>query len=110
MNNKIQIATNIPTEIFYKIVDYLKENSWKLIAEYSPEIFDKAIDFDLYQFEKENETIQMIWDIWFEGEIKATPFVFKMLSSHLKYEFKYETSIHFHEDIFIKKSSLLMKY
>ncbi|MFK8265378.1 hypothetical protein [Capnocytophaga cynodegmi] len=110
MNDEIHIATNISTEIFYKIVDFLKENNWKLTAEYNPEIFDKAIDFDLYQFEKENKTIQMAWDIWFQGEIKATSSAFKILLSHLKYEFKYGTSIHFYKDIFHKKSSLLIKY
>lgn len=110
MNEKTHIATDIPTEIFYKMVDFLKANNWTLIAEYSPEIFDKAIDFDLYQFEKENKTIQMAWDIWFQGEIKATSSVFETLSSHLKYEFKYGTATHFHEDIFQKKSALLIKY
>lgn len=43
MNEKTHIATDIPTEIFYKMVDFLKANNWKLIAEYSPEIIDSKL-------------------------------------------------------------------
>lgn len=52
--NKIElnITTNIETVIFYSILKFLKENGWKLTAEYDENIFDKGIDFDLYQFSK----------------------------------------------------------
>ncbi|MEI9958157.1 MAG: hypothetical protein WDM90_18040 [Ferruginibacter sp.] len=69
---ELNIATNIETDIFYSIIKFLKENDWELIAEYDENIFDKGIDFDLYQFSKIDETVLLVWNNWFEGEIKAT--------------------------------------
>ncbi len=54
-NNEIKIATNINTEIFYSIILYLKNNRWKVLIEYSNQLFDKGIDFDFYEMGKEIE-------------------------------------------------------
>ena len=66
----MEIVTGIPTEIFYSIVTFLKNSKWKLFVEYSG--FDKGIDFDLYQYAMDSETILMAWDNWLEGEIKTS--------------------------------------
>lgn len=92
MESQMKIATDIDTELFFRMVQFLKENSWKLVAEYDPEIFDKAIDFDYYEFEKDNENIQLAWDIWDEGEIKATDNTLKMLALQFQTEFTFGNS------------------
>ncbi|MBZ4190649.1 hypothetical protein [Niabella beijingensis] len=71
MNMNIKVATNIKTEIFYSVPAFLKKNGWLLAAEYDSRLFDKGIDFDLYQFTKKEQMILMAWNNWFEGEIKA---------------------------------------
>lgn len=105
------IATNIDTDIFYSIVNFLKKNDWKLIAEYSDEIFDKGIDFDLYQFSKNNETILLVWNNWFEGEIKATMENLNEISEHFNIIFKYGEPEYLHQpDIINRMKSLLTFY
>ena len=44
-----KIAINIETSVFYSIITFLKQNDWILISEYRNDIYDKAIDFDLYK-------------------------------------------------------------
>ena len=108
MNDKINIATDIPSELFYDIVHFLKDNGWKLTAEYNPEIFDKAIDFDFYEFQKNGETIEMAWDIWCNGEIKTSDNSFKILTLHFQVEFKFGNSVNIKDAI--KKSNLMVRY
>ena len=84
-----KIATNIETGIFYSIIKFLKKNDWKLTVEYSDEIFDKGIDFDLYQFKRTNETILLVWDNWGEGEIKATTETLNEIAKHFKVILKF---------------------
>lgn len=66
------IAIGINTDIFYSILKFLRQNKWRLDLEYDEKMFDKGIDFDLYQFSKDGEIILLVWDNWFEGEIKAS--------------------------------------
>lgn len=66
------IAIGINTDIFYSILNFLRQNKWRLDLEYDEKMFDKGIDFDLYQFSKDGEIILLVWDNWFEGEIKAS--------------------------------------
>lgn len=81
-NIATKIATNIETGVFYAIVGFLKENGWKLTIEYDDRLFDKGIDFDLYQFTKNNEQILLAWNNWFEGEIKAAPETLNEIATH----------------------------
>ncbi len=89
MNNiELNIATNIDTDLFYSIIKFLKENGWELTAEYDQNIFDKGIDFDLYQLSRNSETILLVWDNWFEGEIKATIKILNEIAEHFKFILK----------------------
>ncbi len=74
-----RIATNIETKLFYSIIKYLTKRNWyftkskwKITVEYSRKLFDKGIDFDLYQLENNGENILFAWTNWFEGELKTT--------------------------------------
>lgn len=89
MNNEIleKIAINIPTEIFYNMVEYIKNQDFNLKYEYL--LFDKAIDLDIYIFEKDNQSIFLIWDIWDEGEILTNDLIFKELSEKFNIEFQF---------------------
>ena len=53
-----RIATGIDTELFYSIIKYLTKTGWRVSLEYSTKLFDKGIDFDLYQLNKNGETIK----------------------------------------------------
>jgi hypothetical protein len=46
-----RISTGIDTDLFYSIIKYLTKAGWRVSVEYSTEMFDKGIDFDLYQLE-----------------------------------------------------------
>ncbi|MDO5105628.1 hypothetical protein [Capnocytophaga sp.] len=109
-NEKTRIATDIETDLFYKILKFLKENGWKLTAEYDPEIFDKAIDFDLYELTKGEASVLMVWDIWFGGEIRTQEAVFEELSVVLPCEFSFGKPEHFHKDNLLQKSPLVVRY
>ena len=87
---ELNIATNIETDIFYLIVKLLKDNGWELIAEYDENIFDKGIDFDLYQFRKNSETILLAWSNWFEGEMKATTKTLTEIAEQFNINLKFE--------------------
>jgi hypothetical protein len=88
-SSEVKIATNIETDIFYSIIEFLKKNNWNLIAEYDENIFDKGIDFDFYQFCKDDETTTLAWNNWFEGEIKASDKVLNEISERFKISFKF---------------------
>jgi hypothetical protein len=51
-----RIATRIDTELFYSIIKYLTKAGWRVSLEYSTKLFDKGIDFDLCQLDKNGET------------------------------------------------------
>ncbi len=106
----MKIATNIETDNFYSIVKFLKKNDWKLIAEYSDEIFDKGIDFDLYQFSKNNETILLVWNNWTEGEIKATKKILNEIAEHFNIIFKFGEPEYLHQPDIINGMINLLKF
>jgi hypothetical protein len=107
---KMIIATNIKTDIFYSIVKFLKKNDWKLIAEYSDEIFDRGIDFDLYQFSKNNETILLVWNNWSEGEIKTTSKILNEIAEHFNIIFKFGEPEYLHQHNIINDMKSLLKF
>ena len=87
-----------------------KENDWKLTIEYSDEIFDKGIDFDLYQFERNNETILLVWDNWGEGEIKATTETLNEIAKHIKIILKFGKPEYLHKPDIIDEMKYLLKF
>lgn len=103
-----QIATDIPTEFFYKIVNFLKQTDWKLKAEY--DIFDKGIDFDLYQFVKNEEVILMVWTNWFEGEIKAPTEILNQIAKHFGLTLNYGNPEYLHDMEIIEKRKNFLKF
>ena len=86
---EIKTATEIETELFYSIIKYLTKNNWKITIEYSSNLFDKGIDFDLYQFESNEESILLAWTNWFEGELKATTKIIETIEKHFGVSFKF---------------------
>ena len=57
---ELKIATDIKTETFYSIIKFLVKNGWQIFAEYDDRIFDKGIDFDFYQLNKDEEKILLV--------------------------------------------------
>ncbi|MDO4228891.1 MAG: hypothetical protein Q4C98_03690 [Capnocytophaga sp.] len=102
------IATDIDTDIFFAIRKFLIDNDWNIKAEYDPEIFDKAIDFDYYLFEKQGESIEMVWDIWCRGEIKTSDTLFAFLAKQFGCEFRFGNPTNF-KDV-QRKSPLYKRY
>jgi len=94
-------AINIDTSTFYSVINFLRDNDWKLIAEYRNDIYDKAIDFDLYQFKKETEVITMVWDNWEEGTIKSTEKNLLLISK------QFNLNLQFQEDHFLRNEKLI---
>jgi hypothetical protein len=107
---EIKIATNIKTEVFYDIVNFLKNNGWKLTIEYDENIFDKAIDFDLYQFTKNGETILLAWDNWFEGEIKSSIKNLEEMARLFQFTLKFGQPEYLHKPNIIDEKKSLLKF
>ena len=107
---EIKIATNIETNLFYSILKYLKKNKWTLVAEYKKEIYAKGIDFDLYQFEKKDQIITLVWNNWDEGEIKASSIVLKEIAKHFDITFKYSKSEYLFNSNLLNELGILIKY
>lgn len=103
-------ATNIDTEIFFLIIKYLKANDWKLSVEYDEQMFDKGIDFDLYQFTKNHEQILLVWSNWFEGEIKATEKTLEEISRHFGFTLKFGQPEYLQDPYIIDKMKYLLKF
>lgn len=82
-------AINVKTGLFNQIIDVLQEWNFKLIAEYSPDYFDKAVDFDYFKCLKGNQIIELVWDNWQEGEIRASSGLFYQLENELNCKFDY---------------------
>ena len=96
-----KIAINIETSVFYSIITFLKQNDWILISEYRNDIYDKAIDFDLYQFKKETEAITLVWDNWEEGAIKSSEKNLLLISK------KFNLKLEFQEDHFLNNEKMI---
>ena len=104
------IATNIETNIFYSTIKCLKENGWKLTLEYDERMFDKGIDFDLYQFNKDDQTILLAWNNWFEGEIKATKKILNEIAEHFKITLKFGEPEYLHNPDIVDEMKALLKF
>lgn len=104
------IATNIETSLFYSIIEFLKENGWKLAAEYDEDMFDKGIDFDLYHLGKNGETVLLVWSNWFEGEIKATAEILNEIAQHFTANFNFGEPEYLNRPDFVKEMENLVTF
>lgn len=109
-NAEVKITTNVETEIFYSIIKFLQENSWNLKAEYDENMFDKGIDFDFYELCKNDETITLAWNNWFEGEIKATSMTLNEIAEHFKITLKFGEPEYLHMPDIIAKMKPVLKF
>lgn len=108
-NSEVKIATNIETDIFYSITEWLKTDNWNLKAEYDENIFDKGIDFDFYEFSKGDERIKLAWNNWFEGEIEARTETLNEIARHFKIDLKYNEPGYLHRPDLIDNMKDLIK-
>lgn len=105
-----QIAINIETSKFYAIVEYLQKSSWKLVCEYSHLAFDKGIDFDFYQFKKDEENILFAWINWFEGEIKSSPQILENLSKEFDFKLHFGEAEYLNNDNIIEEMKSVLSF
>jgi len=105
-----KIATGIDTDIFYSALAFLKENGWTLTAEYDDRLFDKRVDLDIYLLTQKGEVLLMVWDNWFEGEIKAAPKILDELAAHFNIPLVYGAPEHLNEPEFIERMRHLLKF
>ncbi|SHL36235.1 hypothetical protein [Phytopseudomonas punonensis] len=61
----------IDTEVGNRILESLKANGWRQVAQYSPMAFDKGIDYDSYTLRNGREELQMEWNNWFEWKLSG---------------------------------------
>lgn len=62
---------NIETEAGNRIIETLRAEGWKQVAQYSPLAFDKGIDYDSYHLRKGEVGLKLEWDNWFEWKISG---------------------------------------
>lgn len=62
---------DIETDIGNRIIETLRAEGWKQVAQYSPLAFDKGIDYDSYQLRKDEVELKLEWDNWFEWTISG---------------------------------------
>lgn len=105
-----RIATGIDTEIFYSIIKYLIKMEWRVSAEYSTNLFDKGIDFDLYRLEKNGETILFAWTNWFEGEIKSSSTLIEYMEQEFNTKFKFGEPEHLNNEKIIGEMKELLDF
>lgn len=108
-NTDVKIATNIETGIFYSIIEFLKTKNWNLRAEYDESIFDKGIDFDYYEFSRDDEKIRLAWNNWFEGEIEATDETLKEIARQFMIDLKFNEPEYLHRHDIIENMKGLIK-
>ena len=94
----MKTAAYISTDDFNEIIKLLKQNQWKVTAEYL-NIAYKGIDFDFYVLTRKNEEILMAWDNWTEGSVKAEEKYLSALEKELEKPFRYEKVAYFEEDL-----------
>ena len=73
---------DLDTEKGAEILDALKADGWKKVAEYSCLAFDKGIDFDSYTLKKGSAKLVFDWTNWFEWEITGTRAAVEALARH----------------------------
>ena len=59
----------IETELGNRLLDTLKSEGWRVVAQYSPLAFDKGIDYDSYTLRKDRQELLLEWDNWFEWKL-----------------------------------------
>lgn len=62
---------NIETEVGNRILDSLKAEGWRQVAQYSPMAFDKSIDYDSYRLRRGLDELRLEWDNWFEWTLSG---------------------------------------
>jgi len=105
-----KIATSIETELFYSIIKFFTKAGWKVSIEYSPNLFDKAIDFDLYQLNKNDEIITFAWTNWFEGELKATTKIIETIEMQFGVTLKFGDPKHLDNQNLIEEMKELLDF
>jgi hypothetical protein len=81
---------DLDTEKGSEIMDALKADGWKKVAEYNPLAFDKGIDFDSYTLIKSSASLVFEWTNWFEWEVTGSREAVESLAS--TYGLKIEAS------------------
>lgn len=104
------IATKIETNIFNRIIEFLHDNNWKLVAEYDFKLFDKGIDFDFYQFIKDTTDVLLTWNNWTEGEMKTTKATIDEMVLHTGIQFQFGDPEYLHQKDIMDKMDPLSKY
>lgn len=62
---------DIDTDVGNQIVESLKAEGWRQVAQYSPMAFDKGIDYDSYRLRRGLEELQLEWDNWTEWRLSG---------------------------------------
>lgn len=62
---------NIDTEVGNRILESLKADGWRQVAQYSPLAFDKGIDYDSYRLRRGLEELRLEWDNWVEWTLSG---------------------------------------
>lgn len=92
----MQTATDIPTELFFDILSFLKDTGWVVTEEAGGGY--KFVDVDFYTLERDGQRIMMHWDIWMEGEIRAAGDILDAIARHFSHTFTYGVPVHFGEN------------
>lgn len=61
----------IDSELGDRILDSLKTEGWRQVAQYSPLAFDKGIDYDSYRLRRGLDELRLEWDNWLEWRISG---------------------------------------
>ena len=65
-------VASIKTDAGNQILDQLKREGWRVVAEYSRLAFDKGIDFDSFTLAKDDQRLQFEWTNWLEWEVTGS--------------------------------------
>jgi hypothetical protein len=62
----------IDTDLGNRLLEELKGDGWKIVAQYSPLAFDKGIDYDSYKLHRAGSELELEWDNWFEWKVSGS--------------------------------------
>ncbi len=62
---------NIDTQVGNRLLETLKAEGWRQVAQYSPLAFDKGIDYDSYRLRRGLDELRLEWDNWFEWKLSG---------------------------------------
>lgn len=62
---------DIETDVGNRILESLKAEGWRQVAQYSPMAFDKGIDYDSYTLRRGLDELRLEWDNWFEWKLSG---------------------------------------